>query len=201
MNYLIRRSLCMALCICFCGLGGQLHGQFAYTVNGVVNTNAAGLIPQVSNGESYAAQFLFDLTAPDIDPSLTRGEYSGAILSSSIQFSGGYTSQIDFAGGDVTVSMDAIGNPSVFFTSVQQDILFIFDLGNTLPTDDLLISTSTLFGSDPQTSSSTFTFTEPSGGFVSFPSPATFAVTVPEPSAICMLGMGVVSVLVRRRRT
>ena len=96
MNFLIRTSLYMALCLSFCMSASQLHGQVIYTITGFANNLGSSLLnsPEVGENEMYIADFEIDLSVVDGDSSPDRGQYTGAILSSSIEFSGGYLSLI-----------------------------------------------------------------------------------------------------------
>ena len=91
MNYLIRKCLYMTLCLAFCISAGQLHGQVIYRITGFANNIGGGFgnAPEVAPGETYVAEFEIDLSVEDSDSSPDRGVYSGAIVSSSIEFEGG----------------------------------------------------------------------------------------------------------------
>ena len=166
MNYLIRKCLFTALCLCFCMSAGQLYGQVTYTVTGIVDTIGGGIFSpsEVADGETFDAVFQIDLSVEDIDPSSERGEFPGAILSSSIEFSGGYSSQVDFAGGDIVIQRDAEGG-GVFFNDLDiqsQSNFLVFDLGNAFDSDALPVDAASNFVGSPE---SLFSLVEPFGRF------------------------------------
>ena len=167
MNFLIRKCLYMTLCLAFCISAGQVHGQVIYRITGFANNIGDGIggAPEVGPGETYVAEFEIDLSVEDSDSSPDRGVYSGAILSSSIEFEGGYVSQVDFAGGEITVQRDNAGG-GVFFNDVNGlGSIVVFDLGNAFSSDALLMDPTTEFTGSPE---SLYILFEPTGSISSF---------------------------------
>jgi hypothetical protein len=170
MKSLIRTCLCMALCFSFSVSANQLYGQVVYTITGFTNglggTDDSVFAPEVSPGESYVANFLIDASVLDTDPSSERGEYLGAILSSSIEFSGGYSSELNFAGGEITVHTDAAGSGIVMLPADGGAAgIAIYDLNTTFDSDVLFVEEgSQIVGSQ----SSLAVFHEPTGLIFSF---------------------------------
>ena len=90
----------------FLTASNQANAQAVYTVEGTVFTsNVDGVLA----GDTYTAIFDIDTSVADTgegNENLSAedfGEYLGAITSSSIEFSSGFTSGVDFTGGDVLV--------------------------------------------------------------------------------------------------
>ena len=167
MNFLIRKCLYMTLCLAFCISAGQVHGQVIYRITGFANNIGDGIggAPEVGPGETYVAEFEIDLSVEDSDSSPDRGVYSGAIVSSSIEFEGGYVSQVDFAGGEITVQRDNAGG-GVFFKDVNElGSIVIFDLNNPFASDALLMDPTTEFTGSPE---SLYVLFEPTGSIGSF---------------------------------
>jgi len=148
MNYLIRRCLCVALCFSFYLSAGQLYGQVVYSISGFVDDY--GLLQnQPLAGESYVAEFEIDTSVLDIDPSSDRGEYPNAILSASVVFESGFTSEVDFAGGIVTVARD-IGGGGVFLQDAsQRNTFLVYDLNNPFDSDALPTDPAIQFSAGP----------------------------------------------------
>ena len=98
---------CFMTCVAgalFFLMSQQAEAQVTYTFSGIAN-NLFGDSenPFVGVNEPYTATFVVDQSVVDSDPSSLRGFYVGAIVSSTIEFDSGYTSLVDFAGGDVIV--------------------------------------------------------------------------------------------------
>ena len=167
MNFLIRKCLYMTLCLAFCISAGQLHGQVIYRITGFASNIGDGIgdAPEVGPGEAFVAEFEIDLSVEDSDPDPDNGVYTGAILSSSIEFEGGYVSQVDFAGGEITVQRDNAGG-GVFFNDVNElGSILIFDLNNSFASDALLMDPTTEFTGSPE---SLYVLFEPTGSISSF---------------------------------
>ena len=167
MNFLIRKCLYMTLCLAFCISAGQVHGQVIYRITGFANNIGDGIggAPEVGPGEAFVAEFEIDLSVEDSDPDPDNGVYTGAILSSSIEFEGGYVSQVDFAGGEITVQRDNAGG-GVFFNDVNElGSILIFDLNNSFASDALLMDPTTEFTGSPE---SLYVLFEPTGFISSF---------------------------------
>jgi len=209
--YFIRHAwFCLALVISFALVSSQAQGDLLYTITGFANNigdpNDPLLAPEVSAGESYVAEFLIDEFTPDSNPDPTAGVFAGAIVSSSITFSGGYSSLIDFAGGEITVAQD-IGGGAIFFSDPNDlSTLLIGDLGNPFPSDGLLDAGTQIIGSPI----SLWSLEEPTGLIVSASQPnpgpntgpivLTVTSAIPEPSTACLLAFGAIGSIVRRRR-
>lgn len=179
MNFLIRTSLYMALCLSFCMSASQLHGQVIYTITGFANNFPSGPIgevlraPEVGVNEMYIADFEIDLSVVDGNPSPDNGEYTGAILSSSIEFSGGYRSEVDFSGGDIVVSRegDTVGGGVAFLHPLRDSaplddlsgvgVIIVSDQNTPFASDALPTDLATEFDSSPE--NSTFVLFEPTG--------------------------------------
>ena len=66
------------------------------------------------------------------------------------EFEGGYVSQVDFAGGEITVQRDNAGG-GVFFNDVNGlGSIVVFDLGNAFSSDALLMDPTTEFTGSPE---------------------------------------------------
>ena len=108
---------CFMACVAgslFFSMADQAEAQIIYTITGFANNLGPDdelLSPQVGLEETYTAVFEIDDSVVDTNPSTERGFFPDAILSSSITFSGGYTSTVDFAGGNVLVRQSG----SIFF--------------------------------------------------------------------------------------
>ena len=81
------------------------------------------------------------------------------------EFEGGYVSQVDFAGGEITVQRDNAGG-GVFFNDVNGlGSIVVFDLGNAFSSDALLMDPTTEFTGSPE---SLYILFEPTGSISSF---------------------------------
>ena len=145
----------------------QLHGQVIYTITGFANNLGSDFptSPEVGDNEMYTADFEIDLSVVDGDSSPDRGQYTGAILSSSIEFSGGYRSEVDFAGGEIVVLRDSAGGGVTFFDANTTGAMAVFDLNNPFASDALLTDPATEFDGSP---ASVFALLEPTGFVVGF---------------------------------
>lgn len=185
MNYLIRTCLYLTFCLAFCMSAGQLDGQVVYTVTGVANNLGLsdGRAPEVAADETYVAEFEIDLSVADTDPDPDRGVYSGAIVSSSIEFSGGYSSQVDFADGEIIVLRDSGGGGIGLSDPTGLGSILVFDIGNPFDSDALLDDPTTEFDGSPE---SLYVLMEPTGFIISFSEvavgpPISFSISEIEP--------------------
>ena len=126
----------------FFSTSNQADAQVTYTVTGFANNGVfTGSSPQVGPEERYTAVFEIDDLVVDTDDSEQFGRYPDAIISSSITFEGGYTSTVDFAGGEVTIRTDEDGG-GVFFNPPDSDNNSRFLVFSFVPfeTDALLVT-------------------------------------------------------------
>ena len=179
MRFLLRTGFCLVVLAALVLPANLLHAQVTYTVTGFANTlgdpdvdNLLGdvdfLSPEVAVGESYVAEFEVDLSAADVDSSPDRGEFPGAIISSSIVFSGGYISQVDFTGGQIVIQRDLAGGGIFFSDPSGLGVILIADVGDAFETDALFDDIEDQFLGDPMGDLvSLFSLTEPSGNVFS----------------------------------
>lgn len=212
MKTLLRALLVMAI-LAPCTLQtNQLHAQVIYSFTGIATPDGNSTQTAVGFLETFVADFVIDDSVFDSDPT-EDGFYEGAILSSSIEFSGGFVSAVDFTGGDITSQLfspddvpvsrqlaltppSALGNGSGFFVSADPDLLDS-DVLFTEPGSPLGGLESTLFllfePPAPGVDEGTIFFNNNNQG-------AFNVLSVPEPSTACFLGAGILSMVVRRRR-
>jgi hypothetical protein len=83
----------------------------------------------VGDLETWVATFVIDEGVADSgsSPHLNSSQYLGAVLGGSLQFSGGYTSALDFSGYDVYVFNDASGVDAVWVTGSDAQFQVISD--------------------------------------------------------------------------
>ena len=134
----------------------QAEAQVIYTITGVYT----GRSPLVADGESFTAVFEIDDTIVDSNPDdSNRGLYTGAIVSSSFSFSGGYTSKVDFSGGNVIVLPDH-GGGGISLNSPKRDGTIMLYSTKTLASDALLTAAQDITADSPL---SIWFLTEPEG--------------------------------------
>ena len=169
MRLISRSGVCFAVLAIFFLPADFLHGQVTYTITGFT-TNFFDHIPEVGPGESYVAEFDVDLSVSDSDADdPDRGTYENAILSSSIVFSGGYVSQVDFTGGTITI-LPEHGGGGIFLQNPGADSTFLVaDVGEDFVSDALFSDISEQFFGDTTGSvESIVLIQEPNGSITSF---------------------------------
>ena len=154
---------CFMACVAgslFFSMSNQAEAQVTYKITGIFDDTGFGS-PLVASGETFTAIFEIDDSVVDANPSdPLRGEYSGAIISSSFTFSGGFTSMVDFSGGVVTVLPDNGGGGIILQSAGGEGALILFS-SETLASDALLNSEQEITGDTPE---SLWLLTEPNGG-------------------------------------
>lgn len=202
---------CMLACGIFISASDQAHADLVYTITGFANNigdpNDPSLAPEVQAGETYTAVFEIDDSVADSDASAGRGSYAGAILSSSITFSGGYSSMVDFTGGEVVVQQDIAGG-AIGLSDLSGNGSIVIASFTPFASDAIFAGPQDVIGNP----FSIWSLTEPTGVVVSFsdvgfgPSggsgPIVLSVTnaIPEPTTAGLLGLGLVACAARRRR-
>ena len=154
-------------------LQNHAEAKVIYTFTSVFNSRGSDK-PPIASGESFTAVFEIDDSVVDSVPDdKRRGEYPGAIVSSSISFASGFTSKVDFSGGTVLVLPDH-GGGGITLTSPAGDGRIVIYTNETLASDALLGQEIT--GDNPQ---SFWTLIEPDGGgrLSSFAGPAVLVVS------------------------
>ena len=109
----------------------EAEGQITYTITGFAQDNFQGI------EVGFTAVFEIDDSVVDTDDTEQFGRYPGAIVSSSFTFDNGFTSSIDFSGGEVTIRTDESGG-GVFFDSPDERGSFLVYALDPLDSDGLL---------------------------------------------------------------
>ena len=188
---------CLVACGAFFAATNQAKADLILSTTGVVDFSKSEF---VEAGESYTAVF-------DIDHSVEGvvsggGEtvnFAGAIRSSSFNFSGGQTITDEFSDGQVSINPGSI---TFFSNSLDSTLSLFFDTKLEEPLESLTlkaapqeISTRNLgaIGAIADGSIATFSLIGTEGVSLTVSS-------VPEPTSLGLLGLGLVVASVRRRR-
>lgn len=162
----------------------------------------------INDGESFVASFIVDLSTPDaLIGDLSFGQYFLAVDSGTLEFSGGFVSQLDFAGSDVNIANDFEDSFDAVQVRMNDFVIQANEFSNlgTLASD-ALPTAGVAFDSAPLQSDSgnfqleyadafgTVIYAANNENNISFVSSA-----IPEPSSIAMLVMLGIAVNFRRK--
>ena len=188
---------CLVACGTFFAATNQAKADLILSTTGVVSIFSTSEI--VEAGESYTAVFDIDHSVEGVSGFGGFVNFAGAIRSSSFNFSGGHTITDEFAGGQVRISP---GSVDFISTSLDSTLALLFDSTLEEPLESLTlkaapqeISTRNLgaIGAIADGSIATFSLIGTEGVSLTVSS-------VPEPTSLGLLGLGLVVASVRRRR-
>ena len=187
---------CLVACGAFFVATNQAKADLILTATGVVDFSNSEF---VGTGESYTAVFDIDHSVEGVSGFGGFVNFAGAIRSSSFNFSGGHTITDEFAGGQVRISP---GSVDFISTSLDSTLVLLFDPTLEEPLESLTlkagpqeISTRNLGALGSIADESIVTFSAFGTDGVSLT-----VTSIPEPTSLGLLGLGLVVASVRRRR-
>lgn len=101
------RFFVFAMILSIVCVSGSAHAQLlTFQFKGKLPPGSVRTHTEVEDGETYIATFVVDSSIPDSDSSPTVGWYGGSVILGTLEFSGGYSSSVNFNGIAVQVSND-----------------------------------------------------------------------------------------------
>lgn len=189
-------------------LPGFCHADFyQYVFSGIVPDGVSNH-SMVADGEVWTATMIIDSTTADDNSDPQFGVYTGAVVSGSLVFSGGYEPFVDFSGATAFALDDVFAPADADAVAVRgefNDSNYVFQANTTdlsTLTSDALVGPGVSFDSSPSPSDLeyfVFTYADEFGDIVYFGNTAnnaSFSATaIPEPgfSGFVLLAMAGIS--------
>ncbi len=206
---LFKQPFLYAIALIVAGAPAIYADFYHYSFSGFIPDGASNH-SQISDGEIWTAQFVIDSTTADTNPDPQFGAYAGAVVSGTLEFSGGYETLIDFAGANAFALNDVSTADSVSVRGAFGTSIFVFQAnreGDSVLDSDALPGPGISFDSFPAQTvleHFVFTFGDGNGDVVYFGNIAnnvSFAATaIPEPSSGCILMASLLSACRRSRK-
>ena len=201
---ILRPLSCFAitLALAMTNSGAALADFYQYQFSGVIPDGFSNH-SLVADGEVWTATLIIDSNTADVNPDPKFGVYEGAVVSGTLEFSGGYTPVVDFSGATAFALDDVFAPADADVVSIRgefNDSNFVFQANTTdLATldSDELAGPGLSFDSFPSNADLeyfVFTYGDQFGSIEYFgdtANNASFVATavVPEPSGFTMLAL------------